>query len=601
MKLSFLIKVVLLLFFFISIHGKGFSQGFLKANGKRIENDKGEIILRGIGLGGWMLQEPYMLKLSGVVNTQSQFKTKVNELIGEERTIKFYNAWLANHTSKADVDSIASWGFNSIRLPMHYNLYTLPVELEPVEGQNTWLDKGFALTDSLLKWCKINHVYLILDLHAAPGAQGTDAAIADGDDTKPSLWESEANQQKTIALWKKLATRYAKEPWVGGYDLLNETNWGFTDPKTDQHGTAEKQNIPLKKLLTDITAAIRSVDKKHLIFIEGNGWANNYNGIFPLWDNNMCISFHKYWNYNDQNSIQGFIKMREKYNVPLWMGESGENSNVWIRDAIALFENNDIGWALWPLKKIGLNNPFEISMTPGYQSLIDYWRGKGVKPNADVAFKVLMQLTENAKTKNTFYHSDYIDALFRQQHTYQTKPFIEKNKDFKGVIFAVDYDLGRNGFAYYDKDTADFHVSTGKHTKWNDGSVYRNDGVDIIPCQDEITNGYCVTSIQTDEWLLYSVKVTTKGNYDLSLRTASDNPNGKISILLNNKNLAGSISLPNTGSLTKWETVKIKNIYLAKGINTIKIKAENGGFNFNYILLQGSVVKRAVIITKLIG
>lgn len=601
MKSSLLIKGILSLLIIISIHTEGHAQDFLKANGKRIENNKGEVILKGIGLGGWMLQEPYMLKLSGVVNTQSQFKSKVKELIGDERTIKFYNAWLANHTGKADVDSIASWGFNSIRLPMHYNLYTLPVELEPVEGQNTWLDKGFALTDSLLKWCKQNHVYLILDLHAAPGAQGTDAAIADGDITKPSLWESEANQMKTIALWKKLAARYAKEPWIGGYDLINEPNWGFTNPKADLHGTAEKLNAPLRKLLVEITSAIRSVDKKHLIFIEGNGWANNYNGIFPLWDNNMCISFHKYWNYNDQNSIQGFINMREKYNVPLWMGESGENSNVWIRDAISLFERNDIGWALWPLKKIGLNNPFEISMTPEYQKIIDFWRGKGVKPSADEAFKALMQLTENTKTKNTFYHSDYIDALFRQQHTNLTKPFNVKDKYSKAVIFAADYDLGRNGFAYYDKDTADFHVATGKRTKWNDGSVYRNDGVDIIACQDEITNGYCVGSIQTDEWLLYTVIVKSKGNYDLSVRTACDNADGKISFLLNNKPIAGIISLPKTGSLTKWETVRIKNIHLAKGINTIKIKADNGGFNFNYILLQGSVVKRAVIITKLIG
>lgn len=601
MKPSFFIKVILSLFIIISIYTEGYSQGFLKANGKRIDNDNGEVILRGIGLGGWMLQEPYMLKLSGVVNTQSQFKSKVKELIGEERTIRFYHAWLTNHTSKTDVDSIASWGFNSIRLPMHYNLYTLPIEQEPIEGQNTWLNKGFALTDSLLKWCKLNHIYLILDLHAAPGAQGTDAAIADGDHTKPSLWESEANQQKTIALWKKLAERYAKEPWIGGYDLINEPNWGFTDPKADQHGLAEKQNVPLRKLLVEITAAIRSVDKKHLIFIEGNGWANNYNGIFPLWDNNMCISFHKYWNYNDQNSIQGFIKMREKYNVPLWMGESGENSNVWIRDAIALFERNDIGWALWPLKKIGFNNPFEISMTPGYQKIIDYWSGKGAKPKTEEAFKALMQLTENTKTKNTFYHSDFIDALFRQQHTNKTKPYNDKNKYSKPVIFAVDYDLGRNGFAYYDKDTADFHVSTGKTTKWNEGSVYRNDGVDIIACNDENTNGYCVSSIQMDEWLQYTINIKSKGNYDLSVRIASDNADGKISFLLNNKPAVGTISLPNTGSLTQWQTVMMKNIHLAKGINTIKIKAIHGGFNLNYILLQGSVVKRAVIITKLIG
>ena len=73
-----------------------------------------------------------------------------------------------------------------IRLPMHYNLYTLPVDKEPVAGENTWLDKGFAITDSLLAWCKANHMYLILDLHAAPGGQGNDINISDRDTTQTS-------------------------------------------------------------------------------------------------------------------------------------------------------------------------------------------------------------------------------------------------------------------------------------------------------------------------------------------------------------------------------------------------------------------------------
>src|SRR5690606_32011018 len=107
------------------------------------------------------------------------------------------------------------------------------------------------------------------DLHAAPGGQGNDLAISDRDPNKPSLWESEANQKKTIALWRKLAERYADEQWIGAYDIINEPNWGFEDPK-DFRGTEEKKNIPLRKLMVDITAAIREVDKKHIVIIEGN-------------------------------------------------------------------------------------------------------------------------------------------------------------------------------------------------------------------------------------------------------------------------------------------------------------------------------------------
>ena len=67
------------------------------------------------------------------------------------------------------------------------------------------------MTDDLLKWCAANKIYLILDLHAVPGGQGKDANISDYDPSKPSVWESEENQKKTVALWKKLAERYKNE------------------------------------------------------------------------------------------------------------------------------------------------------------------------------------------------------------------------------------------------------------------------------------------------------------------------------------------------------------------------------------------------------
>ena len=197
-----------------------------------------------------------------------------------------------------------------------------------------------------------------------------------------------------------------------------------------------------------------------------------------------------------------------------------------------------------------------------------------------------MQLTENVKAENAFAHRDYIDALFRQQHTNQTKPFKETVIASKAIIYAADYDLGRNGFAYYDKDTADFHVSTNKRGRGNDGGVYRNDGVDIIACKDDITNGYCVTSIQADEWLKYTLNVKAKGSYELRIRITADNPNSKVSLLLNNKSVGDSFSLPDTGGLTKWQTVTLQKIMLDKGFNTIIVKADNGGFNLNYLELQ---------------
>jgi len=156
------------------------SQHLLRTSGKYILNEQQDtILLRGMGLGGWMLQEGYMLQTASFANAQFQIKNKIEELIGPEATEDFYDAWLNNHVTKIDIDSLKSWGFNSVRLPMHYNLYTLPIEDEPVEGENTWLERGFAMTDSLLSWCEDNEMYVILDLHAAPGGQGYDMAISD--------------------------------------------------------------------------------------------------------------------------------------------------------------------------------------------------------------------------------------------------------------------------------------------------------------------------------------------------------------------------------------------------------------------------------------
>ena len=390
---------------------RGMGQGFLRASGTSIVNENGEkVILRGMGLGGWMLQEPYMLKIAGV-GPQYSIRRRISDLVGPERTAAFYDAWLANQTRKIDIDSMASWGFNSVRLPMHYHLYTLAVDEEPVAGKNTWLEKGFALTDSLLSWCKANHMYLILDMHAAPGGQGNDFNIADRDSTRPSLWQSAADREKMVALWRRLAERYANEPWIGGYDIINEPNWGFED-STDKHGLRETKNAPLRQLMMDITAAIRSVDKRHIIIIEGNGWGNNYRGVLPPWDDNMVLSFHKYWNPNTETAIKPYLDLREKYNLPIWLGESGENNNTWYRECIQLVESHGIGWSWWPLKKIGTNNPLEVPMTPAYKRLAAYFSGKGPRPTRAQAEEALDSLIQSVRLENNIYHKEVTDALF---------------------------------------------------------------------------------------------------------------------------------------------------------------------------------------------
>jgi endoglucanase len=555
-----------------------YSQGFLKANGQLITDAKGKkVILRGMGLGGWMLQEGYMFKL-GNTGQQYRIKARIADVAGTEYANQFYDRWLSNHTRKIDIDSMAAWGFNSIRLPMHYALYTLPVDQEPVAGQNTWIEKGFALTDSLLKWCKANHMYLILDLHAAPGGQGNDLAISDRDASKPSLWESPANQQKTIALWKKLAQRYANEPYIGGYDIINEPNWGFEDAK-DTKGTAETKNAPLRQLMVNITKAIREVDKNHIVIIEGNGFGNNYRGIFPLWDNNMVLSFHKYGNFNNLGSIQSFLNMSKENNVPLWLGESGENSNTWFTEAIKLVESHNIGWSWWQEKKIGINNPLEIKLTPSYQKLLDYWYGKSPKPSQTEAIAALDEFLNNIKLENNIYHKDVTDAMFRQVGSSATMQFKKHMIGSNTSINAVDYDLGSQRQAYYDKDSSSYQYTPGVNTQGNRGHTYRNDGVDI----EADDNGYHVFSIEDGEWLQYTLDVNAKGNYTFKLMVSSEMGKGKVSLLINGTPLANAVATTTASKV--WYVIELKNIKLSKGINKVKVLAIEGGFNLKSIQL----------------
>lgn len=560
------------LFFFILfcliISTQTNAQHFLKADGKIISNENGDtVLLRGMGLGGWMVQEGYMLQTASFANPQHEIRAAIEGLIGTADTDLFYEAWLANHCREADIDSLQAWGFNSVRLPMHYNLFTLPIEDEPIAGQQTWLTKGFELTDSLIAWCAARQMYVILDLHAAPGGQGQDAAISDYDSTKPSLWESQANQTKMASLWKKLAERYVNEQWVAGYDLLNEPNWNLPG------------NAALRNLYEDVTDSIRSVDTTHILFIEGNWFANDFTGLTGPWDNNMVYSPHKYWSANDQASIQWVLDMRNQYNVPLYLGETGENSNVWFRDAVKLYEDNNMGWAWWPMKKIeSVAGPLSITKSVDYSTLLNYWENGGTQPTAAFAKATLMQLTEDLKVENCRYQKDVIDALFRQPYSDETVPYATNN--IPGVIYAVDYDMGILGEAYEDDDYANYSVTTGNYSAWNNGWAYRNDGVDIESSNDNTnSNGYMVGFINTDEWMQYTVDVATDAAYDIHVRVASGSTGANFHFSANGADVSLPYYVPNTGGWNSWQTIIIPNVILSTTDTKLKMYADQGGFN----------------------
>lgn len=561
--------------FFTVLHSIFLSAQGLKAEGKKIIDQNGnEVLLRGMGLGGWMLMEGYMMQSSDVADTQHEFRQRLEDLMGVDNTNVFFDKWLENHVTKADIDSLSSWGFNSVRLPMHYNLFTLPIEEESIEGENTWLTKGFTIIDELLQWCEENEVYLILDLHAAPGGQGANAAISDYNSDLPSLWESELNKNKTIALWKKLAERYKDEEWIGGYDLLNEVNWEM-----------ENDNEELLNLYKDITTEIRAVDNNHIIFIEGNGFANDFNGLTPPWDDNMVYSFHKYWSENTTESIQWVLDIREENNVPLWMGEAGENSNVWFTDAIELFETNDIGWSWWPMKRIEtIVGPYSIDFTDGYKKILSYWRGEIEKPSSDEAFSIMIDLANKTNSNLCTYQKDVPDAQIRQIKTNETIPYA--SHQIPGVIYMSDYDLGRSGIAYYDVDSANYQQSSGYFQAWNSGWVYRNDGVDIEKNTDTVnSNGFHIGFINKGEWINYTLIVSETGVYSMDARIASIEDGGEFLVEMDGEGVTRSLSIESSGAWDQFITQSFNGIFLEEGKQTLTIKFD-GKKAFNVSSLE---------------
>ena len=354
--------------------------------------------------------------------------------------------------------------------------------------------------------------------------------------------------------------------WIGGYDLLNEPHWNLSP-----------NNQPLREMYINITNAIRDVDTNHIVFIEGNQYATDFNGLDTPWDDNFVYSFHKYWNGNDQNSIQYLINLSKQFNVPLWLGESGENSNKWFTDCIELMESNNIGWCWWPHKKIeSIAGPLSAKATPEYNVLLNYWKNGGTKPTVTYAKNALMGMAANLAIEKCEYHPDVIDAMFRQINNDEIIPYGQNN--VPGRIYAVKYDMGKMGKAYRDED----YEHSGSMTTWNTGWTLRNDGVDIEKCTDSFSNGYDIGWIGTNEFLNYTVNVVETGSYNINVRISGNNAGGKILVRVDGKNVTSYIDVPVTGGWNSWRTVSdTSNITMTAGKHTVQMNFYFGGFNFN--------------------
>lgn len=369
---------------------------FVKAIGKELYVSSKPVLLRGFGLGGWFLPEGYMWKLYTKCDRPRRMEAMIVKLCGEEYAGTFWERYLDYYITEDDIEFIAREGFNSVRLPLNArHLY------EMREQKPHWKEAMFARIDCLIAWCKRHGIYVILDMHGAPGGQ-TGQNIDDSEADQPMLFMEPHYEEELILLWKEIAVRYQEEEVVAGYDLLNEPVPNFFRQYNDRV-------LPLYRRLIQ---AIREIDRNHMIILEGVHWATDFSIFDPFTveeaADNILLQFHKYWSNPDAESLQEFIRQADRLKVPLFMGEGGENNCDWYTTIFPLYEHLKISWSFWSYKKMDCtNSPITFEIPEGWKELIDWIDGKGALTavRARIIFDNFLQCLQTASINPSVLHA----------------------------------------------------------------------------------------------------------------------------------------------------------------------------------------------------
>lgn len=384
------------------------SDKFIRIEGHNLIKSNGEkLFIQGINLGNWINPEGYMF-FFGDVSSYRLINQAFCEMVGEDYTNWFWSEFKKNYIAQEDIKYIKQTGMNSIRIPFHYKLFTS----ENYMGLNDPRE-GFKLIDQVLDWCRQEELYVILDMHDAPGGQTGDNI--DDSYGYPWLMVSEPSQQKFCEIWKNIASHYANDTIIIGYDLLNEPIAHYF---IDKEPSLNDKLEPLYKRCVD---SIRTVDKNHIVILGGAQWNGNFK-VFKdsKLDDNMIYTCHRYWCDTLQANIQDFVNFRDSVNLPIYMGETGENTNEWISAWTSLMEKNNIGWHYWPYKKMMPKSCMVTIPTPeNWNVIVEYTKQdranlhkvRMARPDQEVVKKALADLIENMKYQNCVRNNGYIKAL----------------------------------------------------------------------------------------------------------------------------------------------------------------------------------------------
>lgn len=377
--------------------------GFVHQSGTQLLDGAGRPLrLRGVNVGGWLAWEGWIWGSGFDYIGESAMLHNLANLVGPDAAEQFRSDVRTNFITDGDFRAMAAYGLNSARVPFNYRL------LEDDAQPFTYKQSGWDVLDRVVAAAKRNNVYLVLDLHAAPCGQNSGFT---SDYVGPDLlWTSATCLDRTVALWKAIAARYADENIIAGYDLLNEGVAG---------------DAGLLGLYKRLTTAIRQVDRNHTLIYEGNYMAREF-GMFtvPLDDNEM-LAFHDYpWMVPGQDitaRIPAYEAAARRVNAPIWAGEFGQSTSADLQKYVDLFDGDPLiaGWAQWTWKQSpGFPALQTIQHTPASKKLIEWMNNPSrPQPTATEAAQGMSDFIRAIRFENTLH-----DATLRQVLTRRVAP-----------------------------------------------------------------------------------------------------------------------------------------------------------------------------------
>ncbi len=344
-------------------------------------NKKGdEVVLCGINLGGWLLQETWMCPVVGSECNLDSIHLLESRGFTDQQIATLFQTYADNYITRRDVQNIAALGMNCIRLPFWYRNF-MDDDLQ-FYTENPDDNPGFILLDRLIGWAREENLYVILDLHGAPGGQSTNHCC--GTLNKNELYTVEANLAATERLWTAIASRYKDSGTVAAYDLLNEPMNNDTALPNGWAAGSETALSYTHMAYDRLYKAVRAVDPAHMISVEGI-WSGSCLPDPALygWEN-MLYQMHLY----DSDKIMiayrvsELLQLRKDYKVAIYVGEFN-NGDQQYTYALDLYRKNKISRTAWTYKVSygNLGNwslyrsdiPAADLANDSYQEILDKW------------------------------------------------------------------------------------------------------------------------------------------------------------------------------------------------------------------------------------